>query len=80
VHKKKKIGCNAYGYLVQCGMCGGMNTVRSTLDAWSRSSVVCVATSYGLDGQGFESRYEQENVLFCKKSGPAVGPTQPPVR
>jgi hypothetical protein len=48
--------CDAYGYLVHCGMCGGMNTVPTTLDAWSRSSVVCVATSYGLDGQGLESR------------------------
>ena len=37
-------------------MCSRMNTVNTALEAWSRSSVVGVATGYGLDGQGFESR------------------------
>jgi hypothetical protein len=34
-------------------MCSRMNTVHTTLEACSPSSVVGVATSYGLDGQGF---------------------------
>ena len=40
-------------------------------------SVVCIATSYGLDGPGIESRWERD---FPDLSRPALRPTQPPVK
>lgn len=40
----------------------------------SRNSVVDIATSYWLDGPGFESRQRQQ--IFCSR--PALVPTQPP--
>lgn len=39
--------------------------------------MVSVATSYGLDGPGFESLWGQ---AFPHLSRPSVGPTQPPVQ
>jgi hypothetical protein len=39
-------------------------------------SLVAVATGYGLDGPGIESRWERD---FPHLSRPALGPTQPPV-
>ena len=36
-----------------------------------------IATGYGLDGQGIESRWVRE---FPHLSRPALGPTQPPVQ
>jgi hypothetical protein len=41
------------------------------------SSVVGIATSYGLDGPGIESRWERD---FPHLSRPALGPIQPPVQ
>ena len=41
------------------------------------SSVVSIATDYGLDGPGIESRWRQD---FPHLSRPALGPTQPPVQ
>ena len=38
---------------------------------------VGIATSYGLDGPGIESRWGRD---FPQLSRPAVGPTQPPVQ
>ena len=40
-------------------------------------SVVGIATGYGLDGLGIESRVGRD---FSHLSRPALGPTQPPVQ
>jgi hypothetical protein len=41
-----------------------------------RDSAVDIATRYGLDGPGIESRWWRD---FPHLSRPALGPTQPPV-
>jgi hypothetical protein len=41
---------------------------------WDNS--VDIATRYGLDGPGIESRWDQD---FPHPSRPALGPTQPPI-
>jgi len=40
-------------------------------------SVVDIATGYGLDGPGIETRWRRD---FPHLSTPALGPTQPPVQ
>jgi hypothetical protein len=40
-------------------------------------NVVSIATSYGLDGPGIESRWRRD---FPYLSRPALGPTQPPIQ
>ena len=40
-------------------------------------SVAVIATGYGLDGPGIESRWGRD---FLHLSRPALGPTQPPVQ
>ena len=40
-------------------------------------SSVGIATRYGLDGPGIESRWERD---FPHPSRPAMGPTQPPIQ
>ena len=40
-------------------------------------SVVSIATRYGLDGPGVESRWGRG---FSHPSRPALGPTQPPIQ
>ena len=42
-----------------------------------RDSSVGIATRYGLDGPGIESRWGRD---FPHPSRPALGPTQPPVQ
>ena len=42
-----------------------------------RDSAVGIATRYGLDGQGIESRWGPD---FPHPSRPALGPTQPSVQ
>jgi hypothetical protein len=41
-----------------------------------RDSVVGIATRYGLDGSGIESRWGRD---FSQPSRPALGPIQPPI-
>jgi hypothetical protein len=45
--------------------------------ACGRGSSVGIATGYGLDGPGIESRWGRE---FSHTSRPALGPTQAPVQ
>jgi len=40
-------------------------------------TLVGIATRYGLDGPGIESRWRRD---FPQLSRPALGPTQPPVQ
>ena len=40
-------------------------------------SIVSIVTGYGLDGPGIESQWGR---YFPHLSGPALGPTQPPVQ
>jgi hypothetical protein len=42
-----------------------------------RDSVVGIATRYGLDGPGIESRWGRD---FSQPSRPALGPTLPPIQ
>ena len=42
-----------------------------------RDSSVGIATRYGLDGPGIESRWGRD---FPHPSTPALGPTQPPIQ
>jgi hypothetical protein len=42
-----------------------------------RDSSVCIASRYGLDGAGIESRWRRD---FPHPSRPALGPTQPLVQ
>ena len=46
-------------------------------DSGGRHSAVDIATRYGLDGPGIESRWGKD---FPHPSRPALGPTQPPVQ
>jgi hypothetical protein len=42
-----------------------------------QDSSVVIATRYGLDGPGIESRWGRD---FSHPSRPALGPTQPPIQ
>ena len=57
-----------------------MNCMSYLLFIWGLcgpGSVVGIATAYGLDGPGVESRWERD---FPQLSRPALRPTQPPVQ
>ena len=47
------------------------------LQFWGRVSSVGIATRYGLDGQGMESRWRRD---FPHSSRPALWPSQPPLK
>ena len=49
----------------------------STLRTRGSGSVVGIATGYGLDGPGIESRWRRD---FPHLSRPVLGPIQPPVQ
>jgi hypothetical protein len=51
--------------------------LRNRKKVVSRDRLAGIAISYGLDGPGFESWYDQEIFLFCSRSRPAAVPTQP---
>jgi len=53
------------------------NLTISTHNDCGPGSVVGIATGYGLDGLGIESRWERD---FPHLSRPALGPIQPPVQ
>ena len=54
----------------------GINSTRPSPAQWA-GSVVSIATGYGLEGPGIESRWGRN---FPHLSKPALGPTQPPVQ
>jgi hypothetical protein len=47
---------------------------------YCRGSVVIVAIGYGLDGTGFEHRWEKEIFSSSNPFRPALVPVQPPVQ
>jgi len=51
--------------------------IWSPLVSGGPGSSVGIATGYGLDGPGIESRWGQD---FLHLSRPALGPTRPPVQ
>jgi hypothetical protein len=46
----------------------------------SRDSAVGTATAYGLDDRGVGNRVPVGSRIFSTSSGPAMGPTQPPIQ
>jgi hypothetical protein len=55
-------------------MCGCIPLFPLSL---GRDSTVSIATRYGLDGPGIESRWGRD---FLHPSRPVLGPTQPPIQ
>ena len=51
--------------------------IDNSLRIVSRDSSISIATDYGLDGPGIESRWRRDFPLLSR---PALGPTQPPVQ
>jgi hypothetical protein len=51
--------------------------INTSYSAFHRDSSVGIATHYVLDGPGIESRWGRD---FSQPSGPALGPTQPPIQ
>ena len=51
--------------------------LQCTVIMVGHDSAVGIATRYGLDGPGIESRWGRD---FPRSSRPALGPTQPPVQ
>jgi hypothetical protein len=55
----------------------GVTIYEKLYDHRGQGSVVSIATAYGLDGLGIESRWGRD---FLHLSKPALRPTQPPVQ
>jgi hypothetical protein len=53
------------------------NLKQATILPWAGDSSVGIATRYGLDGPGIESRWRRD---IPHLSRPALGPTQPPIQ
>jgi hypothetical protein len=71
-----KSACN--GLFMDSNLSSADNYFLIILDCYLKLvSSVGIATRYGLDGPGIESRWEQD---FLQPSRPALGPTQPPVQ
>jgi len=70
--KYSKLGTYWMKELLQQSMLSDMYYV-----GMDRDSSVGIATGYGLDGPGIESRWRRD---FPHLSRPALGPTQPPVQ
>ena len=60
-----------------CKKCQADVSDGTSLIACEPGSVVGIATAYGMDGLGIESRWGRD---FRHLSRPALGPTQPPVQ
>jgi hypothetical protein len=56
---------------------GHADIIWSMVSASGPGSAVGIATGYGLDGPGIESRWGRD---FPHVSRPALGPTQPPLQ
>ena len=67
------IFCNAQVMCMQVGNMDGPNT-----EGRGSSSVVDIATGYGLDGPGIESRCGGRAILHLSR--PGLGVTLPPVQ
>jgi hypothetical protein len=64
--------------MVRSSVCLYMKTYRLyQVWSWGRDSSVGIATRYGLDGPGIESRWGRN---IPQLSRPALGPTQPPIQ
>jgi len=61
------VACGLYGGLLKCIQSFGV----------SRDSAGDIATGYGVDGPGIESRWRR---YLPDRSIPALGPTQPPIK
>ena len=68
------LGLTVYPMHTQIHM---MDLCRGTVTSRGPGSVVGIATGYGLDSPGIESRWRQD---FPHLSRSALGPTQPPVQ
>jgi len=71
-----------HGYMnVKQNLCQPSRTIRVSaykcMISVGRDSSVCIATGYGLDDPGIESRWGRD---FPHLSRPALGPTQLPVQ
>jgi hypothetical protein len=65
-------GCKSFSKTIKIP-----NDALSSILSRNRVSSVGIATGYGMDGLGIESRWGRD---FSHTSRPAVGPTQPPVQ